>query len=115
MKITITTNDFLLIFPEIENIYKQNIKFKINTALKLLKLYKESDEINSYILDRIKLVIPGLTENGYILTDTERDIYNNILLSPIEFETYDLTIEELMEGCDATVGVSSLEKLLQVL
>lgn len=115
MKITITTNDFLLIFPEIENLYKQNIKFKINTSLKLLKMYKESDEINSYILNRIKLVIPGLVDSGYVLTDTERDIYNTILLSPIEFDTYGLTIEELMDGCEVTVGVASLEKLLQVL
>lgn len=115
MKKNITINDFLNIFPEIENLYTQDLRFKTNVALKLLKLYKEADETYSYILNRIKMLIPSLMNEGHTLTDDERLVYESILLTPIEINTYGLTADELTIGNDAVIGVASLEKLLQLL
>lgn len=111
----ITINDFLYIFGEIENLYKQDLRFNTNVALKLLKFYKEADEIYSYILNRIKTLLPSLMDEGHILTDDERLIYESILLTQIEINNYGLTVDELTVGNDAVIGIASLEKLLQIL
>lgn len=112
---TISINDFLLLFQEIESLYKQDLRFNTNVALKLLKIYKEADETYSYILNRMKMLIPSLTDKNHKLTDEEKIIYDSILLTPIEINTYGLTADELTTENDAIIGVASLEKLLKLL
>lgn len=109
---TMTINDFLMIFPEIEKLFMQDKCFKINTALKMLNLYKNSDEINSYILNRIRELIPNIAKSGYTMTEDEVEIYEAILSSTIDVENYGLTKDELIQGSEAEISAKGLEKLL---
>ena len=114
MIVTISTNDFLLVFPEIENLYKQEMVYHINVSLKIVKLYKYADEVYNYILNRMKVLIPNLTKEGYILSDNERKIYDEILLSMISIDNQEITKEELVNVDKCLITPRGLERLLRL-
>jgi hypothetical protein len=115
MKITITIDDFFLVLPEIENIYNQESKMNINTSLTFLKLYKEFNEVKTYIFQRLMMVIPQFNDVNYVLNDSEREIYENILKTTIDIDNHGLTLDMLTETENLNISVQGIKKILMIL
>ena len=92
---TLNTNQVLELNDAVNILFEEEIKFPINTAYKLFKLKNNLNEISDYIINRIVELIPKLKEENPELTEEETIIYQTILNSPIEIETYNLEREQL--------------------
>lgn len=104
-------NDFFIIYNEIQELYEQDLKIKINTSLKLLRLYNQMTELHNYIIERILKVIPNFFDSNHIFNEEEKIIYNHILENKIEIDNQNITIEELLENEDIQLKIKGLEKL----
>lgn len=115
MKKTLTINDVVLIFPEVEKLYKQDNKFKIGTAYKIVQLYNELRQLNMYMIDRIGTILPKLLYGEPNLTQEELEIYGTIMSSTVEIDNKDLSLDEICADGNADISPSGMEKLLRIL
>ena len=92
---TLTTNQVLELSDAVNTLFNENIKYPINTAYKLFKLKKDLNDVSDYIIGRVVELIPKLKEENAELSEEENIIYQTILNSPIDIETYGLECEDV--------------------
>lgn len=109
MKLTI--NQILHVNMAIENIMKDNIKMKFQTAYDLLKIKDELDRIEEYVASRMKMV--GLIGGEY--SNDKEKIENEILSSVVEIECRPIMERDLINDEGFLISLSDLEKLRPVL
>ena len=92
---TMTVEQVLTLNDAIEALFNEHIKYQINVAYRLYQLKKELNDMSTYIIEHIIEVIPKLKEEGAELSDDEKLVYQTILNSPIDVDTYNLTRAEI--------------------
>lgn len=92
---TMTVEQVLTLNDAIEELFNEHIKYQINVAYRLYQLKKELNDMSEYVIEHIIEVIPKLKEEGVELSDDEKLIYQTILNSPIEVDTFNLTRAEI--------------------
>lgn len=110
---TITVNDVLLLYPQLTELLEQNVKLPINTALKLNKFYHTIEEIDNYVLNRLIELLPKLQIKDCQLDENEQKIYESILLSEIEYDDCNLTMEELQKVENLNISMSLINMLVK--
>lgn len=95
MNKTLTVNQVLKLSDAVDALFNQHIKYQINVAYRLYQLKKELNELTEYVVGRIFEVIPNLKEENYKLNEMENNIYQTILNSPIDIDTFGLTRAEI--------------------
>lgn len=110
---TITVNDVLVLYPQLTELLEQNVKLPINTALKLNKFYHVIEEIDNYVLNRLIELLPKLQIKGCQLDENEKKIYESILLSEIEYDDCNLTVEELQKVENLNISMSLINMLVK--
>lgn len=92
---TLTVDQVLKMSDAVDALFDEHIKYQINVAYRLYLLKKELNEMSEYIVERIFTVIPKLKDDNVELNDEENIIYQTILSSPIEIDTFNLTRAEI--------------------
>lgn len=92
---TLTVDQVLKLSDAVDALFDEHIKYQINVAYRLYQLKKELNEMSEYIVERIFTVIPKLKDDNAELNDEENIIYQTILSSPIEIDTFNLTRAEI--------------------
>ena len=92
---TMTVEQVLTLNDAIEALFNEHIKYQINVAYRLYQLKKELNDMSTYVIEHIIGVIPKLKEEGAELSDDEKLVYQTILNSPIDVDTYNLTRAEI--------------------
>ena len=92
---TLTVDQILKLSDAVDALFDEHIKYQINVAYRLYQLKKELNEMSEYIVERIFTVIPKLKDDNAELNDEENIIYQTILSSPIEIDTFNLTRAEI--------------------
>lgn len=92
---TMTVEQVLTLNDAIEALFNEHIKYQINVAYRLYQLKKELNDMSTYVIEHIIEVIPKLKEEGAELSDDEKLVYQTILNSPIDVDTYNLTRAEI--------------------
>lgn len=92
---TLTVDQVLKMSDAVDALFDEHIKYQINVAYRLYQLKKELNEMSEYIVERIFTVIPKLKDDNVELNDEENIIYQTILSSPIEIDTFNLTRAEI--------------------
>lgn len=92
---TLTVDQILKLNDAVDELFNQHIKYQINVAYRLYQLKKELNEITNYIIERIVTVIPKINEENVELSEEENIIYQSILNSEIEIDTFNLTRAEI--------------------
>ena len=91
----LTIDQALKTSDAVDVLFTEHIKYQINVAYKLYKLKKELNEISEYAVNRIMELIPKLKEDNPDLSESEQLLYQTVLSSSIEINTYGLTRDEV--------------------
>lgn len=92
---TLTVEQILKLNDAIDSLFEEHIKYQVNVAYRLYQLKKELNDMSSYVIERLFSVIPKLKEEHVELNEEENIIYQTILNSPIEVDTFNLTRAEI--------------------
>lgn len=92
---TMTVEQALTLNDAVEALFNEHIKYQINVAYRLYQLKKELNDMSEYVIEHIIEVIPKLKEEGAELSVDEKLVYQTILNSPIEVDTFNLTRDEI--------------------
>ena len=95
MNKTLTVDQALKLSDAVDALFNEHIKYQINVAYRLYQLKKELNDLSEYVVEHIFEVIPKLKEENCELNDDENIIYNSLLSSPIEINTFNLTRAEI--------------------
>lgn len=91
----LTVNEILGLNDALEILFQEHIKYPINIGFKLYQLKKHLNDITEYTVNRIVELLPDLKKDDCELSDNDKLVYQVILNSEIEIDTYGITREEL--------------------
>lgn len=94
-KKTITIDQALRLNDAVDVLFEQNIKYQINVGYRLYQLKSELNDITNYVINRMVEVIPKIKEENAELNENEQLLYQAILNSPIEIDTFGLNRDEV--------------------
>lgn len=94
-KKTITIDQALRLNDAVDVLFEQNMKYQINVGYRLYQLKSELNDITNYVINRMVEVIPKIKEENAELNENERLLYQAILNSPIEIDTFGLNRDEV--------------------
>lgn len=92
---SMTVNQLLNLGDAVNALFEEHIKYNVNVGYRLYRLKEELNDMSSYILNRLFEVIPTLKEGNGELNDDQNLVYQAILDSPVEVETFGLTRAEI--------------------
>lgn len=110
----VTVNDFLEAFPELEGLVNQDIYFSVNTAIKLYDFYTWCRNTNDYLLNRLAMLIPNITTDGYKLNEEEDIVYAAFLDTQIELPERRPMMDDLVSD-NAIITVQGIQKLSKIM
>lgn len=114
---TLRVEEILALNDAVEVLFQEHIKYPINVGFKLFQLKKHLNEISDYAINRMVELLPELKNEGCELSETNKMIYQVILNSLIEVNTYGITrddiycINETEYKNTPAVDLSIIEKL----
>ena len=114
---TLRVEEILALNDAVEVLFQEHIKYPINVGFKLFQLKKHLNEISDYAINRMVELLPELKNEGCELSETNKMIYQAILNSLIEVNTYGITrddiycINETEYKNTPAVDLSIIEKL----
>lgn len=114
---TLRVEEILALNDAVEVLFQEHIKYPINVGFKLFQLKKHLNEISDYVINRMVELLPELKNEGCELSETNKMIYQVILNSLIEVNTYGITrddiycINETEYKNTPAVDLSIIEKL----
>jgi len=114
---TLRVEEILALNDAVEVLFQEHIKYPINVGFKLFQLKKHLNEISDYTINRMVELLPELKNEGCELSETNKMIYQVILNSLIEVNTYGITrddiycINETEYKNTPAVDLSIIEKL----
>lgn len=94
-KKTITIDQALRLNDAVDTLFEQNMKYQINVGYRLYQLKNELNDITNYVVNRVIEVIPKIKEENVELSENEQLLYQTILSSPIDIDTFGLTRAEI--------------------
>lgn len=92
---TLSVGEVLTLNDTINMLFEEHIKYPVNIGYKLYRLKNELNEISEYSINRIVEVLPNIVENSKELSDVDKAIYQTIINSPVDIDTYGLTREDI--------------------
>ena len=95
MKKSMTVNQVLKLSDAVNALFEEHVKYQVNVGYRLYQLKNELDDMSRYILDHLFALIPSLKEENVELSENENAVYQTILESSVDVETYDLTRAEI--------------------
>ena len=111
MKKVIQARQAFRIEEALNVLYDHDVKFPLNIGFKLMKIKNEISELNSYVSSRLVTLIPNLVEDTNSLTNEQIILYNTILDTPIEFDTQDLSEEDIFSNGEVKTNLKVIDNL----
>ena len=98
----------------LDKLLSQQNELPLNVGYDLWKMKKQFDEIGSYVLERIKLVIPEERLAKNELDENEMVIYKMIIGSEVEIVPFSVSKEELFKNENVRLTVSEIADIMEL-
>lgn len=98
----------------LDKLLSQQNELPLNVGYDLWKMKKQFDEIGSYVLERIKLVIPEERLAKNELDENEMVIYQMIIGSEVEIVPFSVSREELFKNENVRLTVSEIADIMEL-
>lgn len=98
----------------LDKLLSQQNELPLNVGYDLWKMKKQFDEIGSYVLERIKLVIPEERLAKNELDENEMVIYQMIIGSEVEIVPFSVSKEALFKNENVRLTVSEIADIMEL-
>lgn len=95
----------------LENLVNQEILYPINVAYRLHRQKEVLDNIESYVFNRINTVFNGEDISEAIKNENKALIYDTIMDSDIEVETFGLSMDEIVYNNEVKTTINDINSL----
>ena len=95
----------------LENLVNQEILYPINVAYRLHRQKEVLDNIESYVFNRINTVFNGEDISEAIKNENKAFIYDTIMDSDIEVETFGLSMDEIVYNNEVKTTINDINSL----
>jgi hypothetical protein len=98
----------------LDKLLSQQNELPLNVGYDLWKMKKQFDEIGSYVLERIKLVIPEERLAKNELDENEMVIYQMIIGSEVEIVPFSVSKDALFKNENVRLTVSEIADIMEL-
>ena len=98
----------------LDKLLQQQSELPLNVGYDLWKMKKQLNEIGSYVVERLKLVISEEHMQNNELDESEQMAYNAVLQSEVDIQPFTITKDELFQNKDVRLTVTEISDIMEL-
>lgn len=98
----------------LDKLLSQQGELPLNVGYDLWRMKKQLDDIGSYVMERLKMVISEEHMQNNELDTAEQIAYETVLKSEVDISPFKITTEELFQNKEVVLTVSDISDIMEL-